>query len=86
MSAQARAAFRGQRYLACAYETTGLKPCLKLYLDELVEEAISRAQQKEDLRSVVLRMKRLDHMLLQWGDEENSLYARRNIVMFGGAE
>lgn len=86
MSAQSRAAFKNQKYLACAYETTGLKPCLKLYLDELVEEAVSRAQRKEDLRSVVLRMKRLDHMLLQWGDEENSLYARRNIVMFGGAE
>ncbi|KAI7782104.1 hypothetical protein LA080_013912 [Diaporthe eres] len=85
-SAQAKAAFKSQRYLTCAYEATGLKPCLKLYLDELVKEAVSGAQGKEDLRSVVLRMTRLDHMLSQWGDEENSQYARRNISMFGGAE
>ncbi|KAG6356869.1 hypothetical protein INS49_014743 [Diaporthe citri] len=85
-SSQAKAAFKSQRYMACAYEATGLKPCLKLYLDELVKEAVCRAQRKKDLRSVVLRMTRLDHMLSGWGDEENSQYARRNIVMFGGAE
>lgn len=85
-STQTKAAFKSQRYLTCAYEATGLKPCLKLYLDELVKEAVSRAQQKGDLHSVVLRMTRLDYMLSQWGDEENSQYARRNIAMFGGAE
>lgn len=84
--AQAKAAFRSQRYLRCAYEATGLNTCLKLYLDELVKEAVSKSQRKEDLRLVVLRMTRLDHMLSQWGDEENSQHARQNIFMFGGAE
>lgn len=78
--------YKSQRYLTCAYEATGLKPCLELYLDELVKEAVSTAQREEDLRPVVLRMTRLDHMLSQWGDEENSQYARRNIFMFGGDE
>lgn len=86
MSVRARALFKSQSYLTCAYEATGLKPCLKLYLDELVNEAVSTAQREEDLRPVVLRMTRLDHMLSQWGDEENSQCARRNIVMFGGSE
>lgn len=78
--------FKSQKYLTCAYEATGLKPCLELYLDELVKEAVCKAQRKEDLHLVVLRMTRLDHMLSQWGDKENSEYARRNIFMFGGAE
>ncbi|KKY30112.1 hypothetical protein UCDDA912_g09951 [Diaporthe ampelina] len=85
-SAQTKGAFRSQRYLTCAYEATGLKSCLKVYLDELVKEAVSRAQRREDLRLVVLRMSRLGHMLSQWGDEESSQYARRNIAMFSGAE
>jgi hypothetical protein len=38
------------------------------------------------MRLVVLRMCRLEHLLSQWGDEENTQYARRNLVMFGGAE
>lgn len=59
---------------------------MELYLDELVKEAVCKAQREEDLHLVVLRMARLDHMLSQWGDKENSEYARRNIFMFGGAE
>lgn len=85
-SAQEKAVFKSQRYLACAYEATGLKSCLKLYLDQLVKEAVSRAQRTEDVRLVVLRMSRLEHMLSQWGDEENSRYARHNLVKFGGDE
>lgn len=85
-SAQTRAVFKSQKYLTCAYEATGLKPCLELYLDELVKEAVCKSQRKEDLHSVVLRMTRLDHMLSQWGDKDNSEYARQNIFMFGGAE
>lgn len=78
--------FKSQRYLAIAYESTGLKACMDLYLDELVKEAVSTAQRTEDLRPVILRMSRLEYMLTQWGDEENSQYARRNLVLFGGAE
>ncbi|KAI3392915.1 hypothetical protein diail_5002 [Diaporthe ilicicola] len=84
--ALAKTAFKSQRYLKCAYEAIGLKHCLEVYLDELVKEAVSRAQRSEDLYSVVLRMSRLEYMLTQWGDEENSQYARRNIITFGGAE
>lgn len=85
-SAQEKAVFKSQRYLASAYEATGLKNCLKLYLDDLVKEAVSRTQRSENMRLVVLRMSRLEHMLSQWGDEENSQYARHKLIMFGGDE
>lgn len=78
--------FKSQRYLECAYEATGLKDCLRIYLDELVKEAVSKSQRTEDVHLVVLRMCRLEHMLSQWGDEESSQYARQNLIMFGGVE
>ncbi|KAL1852848.1 hypothetical protein Daus18300_012012 [Diaporthe australafricana] len=84
--AKAKTAFKSQKHLALAYEATGLKACMDLYVDELVKEAVSTAQRAEDLGPVVLRMSRLEYMLTQWGDEENSRYARRNLALFGGAE
>lgn len=85
-SPREKAVFKSQRHLASAYEATGLKDCLELYLSGLVKEAVSRAQSTEDVRLVVLRMCRLEHLLSQWGDKENSQYARQNLIMFGGAE